>query len=204
MGEDNMAKYEISDKGIIEINFKGVIPHAEVRNKMKAVKFRWNPKSKLWWAQKNENTIAIANEIYGFAHFYNVKQAFSIKRKNIIQKNYALKIKIKNIRESTPDIFEKWKNELKDYVNDIMTKDNSDYDSRADSPSEEVIWIDCFNFLKRTIFANKNQQYELVFEYSLPGTVHERPDVFLLTDHKVISLEFKKKKLLRSIQTKMM
>lgn len=37
------------------------------------------------------------------------------------------------------------------------------------------------------------KEFELIFEYSFPGIVHERPDVFLLTDKKLISLEFKQK-----------
>ena len=55
--------------------------------------------------------------------------------------------------------------------------------------------MNCFKFIATNLagLSAEKQEYELVFEYSLPGTVHERPDVFLLTAQKAISLEFKKK-----------
>ena len=40
-----MANYRFNNIGGIEIDFGGVKPSFEVRNKMKAVKYRWNPTS---------------------------------------------------------------------------------------------------------------------------------------------------------------
>lgn len=37
-----MASYSFNDIGGIEIDFDGVKPSLEIRNKMKAVKYRWN------------------------------------------------------------------------------------------------------------------------------------------------------------------
>lgn len=55
--------------------------------------------------------------------------------------------------------------------------------------------MNCFKFIAKNLagLLAADQEYELVFEYSLPGTVHERSDVFLLTNSKAISLEFKGK-----------
>ena len=38
-----MASYGFNDMGRIEIDFERVKPSVEIRNKMKAVKYRWNP-----------------------------------------------------------------------------------------------------------------------------------------------------------------
>lgn len=51
--------------GGIEIDFDGVKPSLEIRNKMKAVKYRWNPNKMIWWAYKNDDTVAVAKEICG-------------------------------------------------------------------------------------------------------------------------------------------
>ena len=60
-----MASYSFNDMGGVEIDFGGVKPAFEIRNKMKAVKYRWNPTKKIWWAYKNNETIAVAKEICG-------------------------------------------------------------------------------------------------------------------------------------------
>lgn len=49
--------------GGIEIDFNGIKPSYEIRNKMKAVKYRWNPNKMIWWAYKNDDTFAVAKEI---------------------------------------------------------------------------------------------------------------------------------------------
>lgn len=49
--------------GGIEIDFNGIKPSYETRNKMKAVKYRWNPNKMIWWAYKNKDTVAVAKEI---------------------------------------------------------------------------------------------------------------------------------------------
>ena len=110
-------------------------------------------------------------------------------------KYFALKVKIKDIVDANEAQLEEWKQQLKDYVNEVMSEDNADHIGNSVSKSQESVWMDCFVFIAKTLkyLSPKDQEYSLVFEYSLPGTVHERPDVFLLTNQKVISLEFKRK-----------
>lgn len=190
--------------GGIEIDFNGVQPSCEIRNKMKAVKYRWNPNKMIWWAYKNDNTVAVAKEICGdsasIAPDNTAAQTAAI---NVIKKrtckvpskDYALKLKIKDIVSADKAQFEVWEQQLKDYVNEVMSEDNSDHEGNSVSKSQEFVWMNCFVFISKTLnsLSQAEQEYSLVFEYSLPGTVHERPDVFLLTNKKAISLEFKRK-----------
>lgn len=55
-----MASYSFNDMDGIEIDFGGVKPSLNIRNKMKAVKYRWNPTKMIWWAYKSDETIAVA------------------------------------------------------------------------------------------------------------------------------------------------
>lgn len=50
------------------------------------------------------------------------------------------------------------------------------------SKSQKSVWMNCFTFIERIFkyLPSNEQEYLLVFEYSLPGTVHERPDIFCL------------------------
>lgn len=113
----------------------------------------------------------------------------------IMRKDYALKVKIRDIVKADHAQFKAWEKELKDYVNKVMGEDNATHSGNAVSQSQESVWMNCFEFIANHLSAlnHEKQEFELVFEYSLPGTVHERPDVFLLTASKAISLEFKKK-----------
>lgn len=109
--------------------------------------------------------------------------------------DYALKVKIKDIVNANKPQLEAWEKILKDYVNEVMSEDNSDHSGNSVSKSQESVWMDCFKFIAKNLagLSSREQEYELIFEYSLPGTVHERPDIFLLTNSKAISLEFKRK-----------
>ncbi len=196
-----MASYSFNDMGGIEIDFAGIKPSVDIRNKMKAVKYRWNPNKMIWWAYKNDETVAVAKEICGAGPAAPVKPA-AAPSKNISKrvritppKDYALKVRIKDIINADKCQLEAWEKELKAHVNEIMTEDNSDHSGNAVNRVQESVWMNCFKFIAKTLggLSAADQEYELVFEYSLPGTVHERPDVFLLTDTKAISLEFKKK-----------
>lgn len=200
-----MASYSFNDMGGIEIDFGGVKPSVEIRNKMKAVKYRWNPTKMIWWAYKNDDTVAVAEEICGemsataptetSAPAAPVTRTVTRRVRKTPPKDYALKVKIKDIISADKAQLDVWEKELKSYVNAVMTEDNSDHAGNAVNRSQESVWMNCFKFIARTLtgLAATDQEYELIFEYSLPGTVHERPDVFLLTNSKAISLEFKKK-----------
>ena len=178
-----MVSYSFNDMGGIEIDFDGVKPPQDIRKKMKDVKYQWNPNKMIWWAYKNNETIAVAKEICG--EIPNTK----------ISKDYALKVKIKDIIDADVKQLEAWKKELKDYVNKVMREDNTSKIGNAVSDSQESVWMNCFKFIASTLkgLTKEEKEFKLIFEYSLPGTVHERPDEFLLTDRKVISLEFKRK-----------
>lgn len=190
-----MATYnEVGDK--VEIDFQGIIPEDAVRSKMKAVKIWWDPSRKLWHGPKNDKTLAVANEICGGAvsDSPNVTPVRRYGRRKPA-KDYALKVKIKDIIAADESQLDEWEKELRDYVNEVMGEDNASHNGNSVSKSQESVWINCFKFIASTLnsLSSDKQEYELIFEYSLPGTVHERPDVFLVTNEKAISLEFKKK-----------
>lgn len=198
-----MAKYSFNN--IIEIDFNGVIPSKEIRDKMKDVNYSWNPKKKIWWAYKNDDTVAVAKEICGEGMSTSPEVATTMSnsisevvRKKVRRapsKYFALKLKIKDIVDANEAQLEEWKQQLKNYVNEVMSEDNADHTGNSVSKIQESVWMDCFVFIAKTLkyLSLEEQEYSLVFEYSLPGTVHERPDVFLITNQKVISLEFKRK-----------
>lgn len=114
----------------------------------------------------------------------------------MVRNTYALKLKIQDIINANEGQFNQWIGVLKAYVNEVMNEDNSSHVGNAVSVSQESAWMDCFKFIQSNLcwLNNEEKMLELVFEYSLPGTVHERPDVLLITNKKVISLEFKRKK----------
>lgn len=58
-----MPTYSFNNKGGIEIDFNGVKPSYEIRNKMKAVKYCLNPNKMIRWVYKNDDTIVVAKEI---------------------------------------------------------------------------------------------------------------------------------------------
>ena len=191
-----MVTYTI-ENNIIEIDFHGEKPNVSIRNKMKAVKIWWNPQKMVWYGPVNNSTIAVANEICGENEKPSViSSTNSSERRDIRILDYAFKVKIKDIVNANDNQVQVWNNKLKNYVNEVMSEDNATHSSNAVSTSQEEAWMDCFKFIAKHLssLSQEKQEFELVFEYSLPGTVHERPDVFLLTAGKAISLEFKRKR----------
>ncbi len=193
-----MVTYTIKDNRI-EIDFHGVKPDAIIRGKMKAVKIWWDPSKMVWYGTINDQTIAVANEICCGNDKKTVSSIINsssrMDERMIPPKDYALKLKIKDIVNANKEKLEIWEKDLKDYVNYVMGEDNVSHSGNAVSISQESVWMNCFKFIAKHLSAlsPEKQEFELVFEYSLPGTVHERPDVFLITANKAISLEFKKK-----------
>ncbi|WP_414697241.1 DNA/RNA helicase domain-containing protein [Peptacetobacter sp. AB845] len=175
-----MKTYSITSNNEIEINFDGNIPDTAIRSKMKAARIWWNPVRKIWHGPNNKETRAVVKDI----------------NENLSIIDYAFKLKIKDIIQADRTQLETWVSILRDYVNEVMTEENASHVNDTVSKSQELAWMDCFEFVAETLvdLPAKDKEYELIFEYSLPGTVHERPDVLLLTDTKVISLEFKRKK----------
>lgn len=194
-----MTTFTITDDNEIEIDFHGIVPNEKIRSKMKAVKFRWNPERKIWHGFNNKYTLAVAKELCGETSDTSSAGAVTKPAKNYVRKkpakDYALKVKIKDIVNADNNQLITWEKLLKDYVNEVMGEDNSSHSGDSVSKSQESVWMNCFKFIAATLsqLEEHKQEFELIFEYSLPGTVHERPDVFLLTDTKAISLEFKRK-----------
>ena len=99
-----MASYSFNDMGGIEIDFGGVKPSTEIRNKMKAVKYRWNPARMIWWAYKNDDTAAVAEEICGEvsatapskapAQVETVTRTATRRVRKTPSKDYALKVSV--------------------------------------------------------------------------------------------------------------
>lgn len=160
-----MAWYVYSDRQI-KIFFDRK-PSEETLDKMKKVRYRWNPEEICWATEINDSTIKVAKEICG--------------------ENYGLKVKIGDIVSADDAKIGKWVNCLNGYISRIYDREASD--------SQKEAWKNCFEFIRENLnkLSEAQQEFELIFEYSLRGTAHERPDVILLTNIKVISLEFKKK-----------
>ena len=57
-----MATYSFNEMGGIEIDFAGVKPSAEIRTKLKSVKYRWNPSKMIWWAYKTDEAVDMAKK----------------------------------------------------------------------------------------------------------------------------------------------
>lgn len=191
-----MTTYTITQQNEIEIDFHGVKPDYATRNKMKAVRIWWNPDKKIWHGSVNDQTLAVTKEICGDTSFNVTPAPVSKQRiRKAPAKDYALKVKIRNIISADKSQLESWEKQLKDHVNEVMGEDNASHSGNSVSKTQESVWMNCFRFIAKYLSGlnAEQQEYELIFEYSLPGTVHERPDVFLLTDRKAISLEFKRK-----------
>jgi len=183
-----MATYTVTAGNRIEINFNGIIPDEATIDKMESVEFSQNLERGVWQGPYTDKTLSVAKEICGIEPVNNLNASKFLKY-------YALKVKIRDIISADQRQLERWVKILKDHVNAVMSEDNSSRSGNSVSQSQESVWLDCFQFIARTLseLDADAKEFELVFEYSLPGTVHERPDVFLLTDKKVISLEFKRK-----------
>lgn len=191
-----MPRYEISGNQL-KIYFDGK-PSPEIRNSMKAIGIWWNPGEKCWWREATSERVALAKKLCGETDVAATVAKTPAKKKYIRKappRDYALKVKIKDIVSANKTQLEVWEKLLKDYVNEVMGEDNSSHSGNSVSKSQESVWMNCFNFIKVNLSGlnPQMQEFELVYEYSLPGTAHERPDVFLLTGNKAISLEFKKK-----------
>lgn len=190
-----MTTYSITEDNKIEIDFHGVKPSAAIRSKMKAVKIWWDPDRMLWHGPNSDAALAVAKEICGESSVVPKTALKMTYVRKSPSKDYALKVKIKDIVNADKAQLEKWEKQLRDYVNEVMGEDNSTHSGNSVSRSQESVWMNCFRFIAKNLFSLPacDQEHELIFEYSLPGTVHERPDVFLLTNRKAISLEFKQK-----------
>ena len=188
-----MTTYRINEDNKVEINFHGVKPGCAIRKKMKDIRIWWNPEDRVWRGPKNDDTLAVAKEICGEVV---AKPAIAKTcEKNAPLADYARKVTIKDMIGAKAEWLGELEKSLKEYVDEVMGEDNASHDGTSVSEIQESVWMNCFNFIDSTLsgLSEAKREFELIFEYSIPGTVHERPDVLLLTDRKVLSLEFKKK-----------
>ena len=139
-----MATYTITAGNEIEINFYNISPDEDTRDKMKRVKFRWDPGRKLWHSSYNAETLAVAKEICVIEPVRNLNESRFLK-------DYALKVKIRDIIYADQKQLKLWVKILKDYVNEVMSEDNSSRTGNSVSKSQESVWMDCFKFIAHTL-----------------------------------------------------
>ena len=192
-----MPRYEINGNNL-EIYFEGK-PSAEIRSQMKAIGIWWNPDKECWSRDNNPERLALAKRLCGEQAAPITPVAHEIQRPAQTEAqvgNYGLRLKIRDIVNSTQTDQEHWEKQLKDFVNARLTEDNAGHNGEAVGGAQENVWFDCFEFIKNNLGSLPSvlQEFELIFEYVMPGCVYERPDVILLTDTRVIILEFKKKR----------
>ena len=170
-----MAKYSFSK--IIKINL-GDDPSAESIKAVMDAGYDYNRPENYWWAEADVEKIKIAREISG-----------------VTGKNFGLKVKIRDIVSANNRKLLDYLDCLKDLVNEISK--NSGKTGKVGT-SQIKSWWDCFQFIKKQLndLSETEKNFDLIFEYCLPDTYEKlpkRPDVILLTDKKVICLEFKRK-----------
>lgn len=190
-----MAWYSLFGKSKIKIVFEKM-PSVDIRNKVKAAHYIWDPDGRYWKADFSDETLAVAKEVCGETanpNEINKNVAMLAPVEGVLHKNYGLKVKLKDIISADDAKLAECVDCLKDYVEEV-NRENGHPDEKA-KDSQIRSWQDCFKFIKDNLvnLSKSKQDFEFIFEYSLPGTAHERPDVFLLTEKRVISLEFKRK-----------
>lgn len=163
----------IAERNELELSFQA-IPEEAVRKEIKGNGFKWNSAKKCWYAQETPERLALAERLCGRRTAYT--EAASVHRAD-----YALRLKIKDIVRAHQEQLAGWENTLQDYVNQLMAEDNVAHAGHAVSRSQTNVWRNCFDFIAQTLsdLSADMQEFEFIFEYSLPGTVHERPDVLL-------------------------
>lgn len=89
------------------------------------------------------------------------------------------------------DIINNKSEDLKDKVKTFLQEKEINKDEWIIGKLQEKAWIDCFEFLKSYSWRKDIENLKLIFEYSLPGTYHKRPDILILLKNELIILEFK-------------
>lgn len=185
-----MARFELND-ALNEVHvFFDNVPSEKNKNKLKAVGYRWNRSNKYWYAEQNENTVAVANEVCG----NDESDAKPEKENEPVETETA----------SSRYCYQ-------DSLQNFMSLDENSFISRMKTafceqyvfPLGELqisVWRDCFRSLNRSLgdIATQFPGLSIIFEYALPYESGRRPDVILLSREQVIILEYKMKKLLRS------
>lgn len=96
--------------------------------------------------------------------------------------SYGKKIELERLKEASSEIIE----DLVDYVTSIGYKRQDDLGKQKEAWQKEI------KFLAETLLnSGIDGSVPVIFEYMLPNENTERPDVVLLFEDKIISLEFK-------------
>ena len=179
-----MAKYEITDTGVIEIEFDS-IPSYATRTALKELKYKWNPEKKVWWASSNSDRVRLAEQLCGGS---------TTIVEPVCQKHVAVELNRRCCYCGS--------------VEDFLQIDKADWLSNMKSAfSEEYLmslgdaqvraWDDCFDKLQEELpklTETQRKNFTIIFEYALPLESGRRPDVILLCSSQVIILEFKMKR----------
>lgn len=183
-----MATYSFNDMGGIEIDFAGVKPSVEVRNKLKSVKYRWNPNKMIWWAYKTDEALAMAKELCG-------ENAEVVSVASSSTTGIKMTEPVMNRRCCYSNTVEGFLNETKDNWLSIMKSAFSDEYVMSLGKSQINAWEDCFDALQEQLqdFNEEAPGFSVIFEYALPYESGRRPDVILVSEEFVLILEFKMK-----------
>ena len=178
-----MAKYEIMNNGLIEIEFDS-IPSYATRAALKELKYRWNPEKKVWYATSNSDRVRLAEQLCSGTT--TVLEPDS-------QKPIAIEMNRRccycgSVKEFLLTQKANWLSNMKSAFSEeyLMSLGKAQIDA----------WDDCYNKLKEQLSGLTNSQREnlsIIFEYALPLESGRRPDVILLSKSQVIVLEFKMK-----------
>ena len=155
------------EKNGIEISFDS-IPDEEVRSELKRNGFRWHRANKLWYAEETPERLKLAEKLCGKAE----------------KKRYCY-------CSSLQDFFSIDK---KEWLSIMKREFSLEYGLQL-GKLQELAWEDCFDNLQEflRLIDNKNNMFDIIFEYSLPYESGRRPDVLLISEEQVIILEFKMK-----------
>lgn len=178
-----MAKYEISDTGVIEIEFDS-IPSYATRTALKDLKYRWNPEKRVWYASSNPDRVRLAAQLCGGST--TIVEPVSLKHVAIeMNRNCCY---CGSVEEFLLTNKANWLSNMKSAFSEEYLMTLGEAQVRA--------WEDCFDKLHEELpklTENQRESFTIIFEYALPLESGRRPDVILLSSSQVIILEFKMK-----------
>ena len=183
-----------SPNGYLEISFDQK-PEEAVRSRLKKAHFLWDPQRVLWYAPETPERLALIQQLCAESTAEEDRLKTEPSLRDSLDKSYGLSLSLQDLIHADLAAQMEWTRQLKAYVNYRLSEDNTAHDRPAVGCVQEDVWLDCLQFIQKTLKALKPEQqcFKLAFEYTMPGSVYKRPDIILLTDKKVIILEFKKK-----------
>lgn len=178
-----MARYELNKEfNGIEIYFDAK-PSEDILNKLRGT-FRWHNTKKCWFAKQNEQTVALAKELCGG----EIAEA-SVKEKTMAPVAKMPKC-IMNERCCYASVFSEFKSiSEEEFIKKMKSAFSEEY-ALALGSEQIHAWKDCFKVMQEL---NLDPSVGIIFEYALPYESGRRPDVILLSEDKVLILEFKMK-----------